>query len=94
MSLDTLGERYGFSILAVLAALVALVVSISRAKKRIRTRHQTRSLWDYVLLWPLILDRPARRERVARGARFLTTRELIAGLILFLVMVLAVTLTG
>ena len=93
-----LGERfavrYGVVLAIILLGLIALIVAILRTKKRIRGPQPTRSVWDTVLLWPLLLDQPARRERVARGGRFFTPRERIAGIALLVIGVLAVALTG
>ena len=76
-------ERFGLFSLVLLLGTVAFLVAVLRSKRRVQSG-KPRPLLDYVLLWPLILDQPARRERVASGGRFFTTSELV-GVAVFVV---------
>ncbi len=82
--------RYGPFVLVVLLGLGGLAVVLVRSLRRMRLA-KSRSIWDYVLLWPLILDQPARRERVAAGKRFFAARELVGIIIFVVVLVIALT---
>jgi hypothetical protein len=77
-------------LLVLLLGICGLLVSFWRSKNRVVAAGSNRSFWDYLLLWPVIFDQPARRERVARGERFLTTCELLGWAAVLLLIVLAV----
>ena len=68
--------RYGPFVLVALLGLGGLAVVLVRSLRHMRSA-KSRNIWDYVFVWPLILDQPARRERVAAGGRFFTARELV-----------------
>jgi hypothetical protein len=82
--------RYGPFELVVLLGLGGLAVVLVRTLRRLRSA-KSRNIWDYVLLWPLIFDQPARRERVAAGGRFFTARELVGIIIFVVVLVIGLT---
>jgi hypothetical protein len=63
-------------VLVVLLGVGGLTVALLRSKKRLQSA-KSRSLWDYLLLWPLIFDQPLRKVRVAAGGRFFATGELV-----------------
>jgi hypothetical protein len=63
--------RYGAFVLIVLLGLGGLAIVLVRSRRRMQSA-KSRNIWDYVLLWPLILDPPTRREWVAAGGRFFT----------------------
>ena len=85
---DDLTKR-GVFLLVVLLSLGALLIAVLRSKKRVQTSPSPRSLWDYLLVWPVVFDQPTRRERVARGGRFLTTGEVVGATVFLLVLILA-----
>lgn len=59
---------------------VAFVIfAVVRSKKRLQSA-EPHTLLDYFLLWPLIFDQPARRERMAVGGRFFTIGEIIGAI--------------
>lgn len=87
---DSWFSRHAFVLLVLLLGIGGLIVSFWRSRNRVAAAGSNRSLRDYLLLWPVILNQPARRERVARGERFLTTRELLGGATVLLLIVLAV----
>lgn len=78
--------RFGLCVLVLLLGVVGLLVAVLRSKKRVQSG-EARPLLDYLLVWPLILDQPARRERLAAGGRFLTTGELV-GIAIFVVILI------
>jgi hypothetical protein len=75
--------RFGLFFLVLLLGVFAFLVAVLRSKQRVQSG-KPRPLLDYLLLWPLILDQPSRRERVAAGGRFLTTGEFV-GIVIFVV---------
>jgi hypothetical protein len=81
--MDTAVARLALFILVLLLGIVALLVALLRSKKRVQSGKR-RPVWDYFLLWPLIFDQPARRQRVAVGGRFFTNGELVA-MVIFVV---------
>ena len=82
--------RYGPFVLVVLLALSFLGVVLVRSQRRMRSA-KSRNIWDYVFLWPIVLDRPERRKRVASGGRVFTTRELVWVAVFVLVLIVGVT---
>jgi hypothetical protein len=84
--MDTGMARLGLFFLVVLLGVAAVIVAVLRSKRRVQSG-KPRPLLDYLLLWPLILDQPARRERVASGGRFLTIGELV-GIVVFVVILI------
>lgn len=81
--------RYGPFVFVVLLALGGLVVALVRSQRRTQSA-KSRNVWDYVFLWPVILDQPERRKRVEAGGGFFTTRELVGAALLVVVVVIAV----
>lgn len=79
-------ERFGLFLLVLLLGAVAFLVAVLRSKRRVQSG-KPRPLLDYFLLWPLIFDQPARRERVASGGRFFTTGELVGVAVFVVVLV-------
>ena len=69
-----------FALVLVVGA-VGLVVALARSSKRARSPDKSRSILDYVLVWPLLLERNAAhldddqkrrsRKRIAVGWIFL-----------------------
>jgi hypothetical protein len=84
--MDTGMARFGLFFLVLLLGMVALLVAVLRSRRRLQSG-KSRPLLDYFLLWPLVLDQPARRERVAGGGRFFTTGELV-GVAIFIVILI------
>jgi hypothetical protein len=75
--------RFGFLVLALLIGLGGLFAAYYRAQKYVRSENQRHSVWDYVLLWPLLFSNGRRR-------RLLTTREIVGWCIVFAFMVTVV----
>lgn len=65
---------------------LALAISIVvRSKRRMQSAKPHTPL-DYFLLWPLVFDQSARRERVSAGRDFFTIRELIGAAAFLLIL--------
>jgi hypothetical protein len=77
-------------VLVVLLGAGGLIVGLRRSKKRLQSA-KSRSVWDYLFLWPLILDQPVRRERVAAGGSFFTTRESVGIAVFVAILVIGLT---
>jgi hypothetical protein len=71
--------------------LTGVIVAIIRSKRHMQSA-KPHALLDYFLLWPLILDQRARRERVAAGGRFLTTGEIVGTALFVVVLMVGLTL--
>jgi hypothetical protein len=84
--MDTGIARFGPFFLVLLLGLAALLVAVIRSKGRVQS-DKPRPLLDYFLIWPLIFDQPARRQRIASGGRFFTTGELV-GAVIFVVLLI------
>jgi hypothetical protein len=78
--------RLGLFFLVILIGVIAFAVAVQRSKKRVASP-SARSLLDYLLLWPLFFDQPARRERVSAGGGFFTKGELV-GVAVFVVILI------
>jgi hypothetical protein len=79
--------RYGAFFLVLLLGTVAFLVAVLRSKRRVQSE-KPRPLWDYFLLWPLVFDQPARRERVAGGGRYFTTGEVVGAVIFVVILII------
>ena len=90
--MDGFTRHFGVFFLVLLVGLVALAIAILRSKRRVQSATPTRSLWDYVFLWPLIFDQPARRERVSQGGRFLTTGETFGAIAFLVILIFALAI--
>lgn len=79
------------AVLVILAlGIGVLIVAVLRAKRE-GTSPKSRSLLDYMLLWPLLLDLERERDP-AREAQLFTKREWIGwGLLLVLMLVAVIT---
>jgi hypothetical protein len=78
VQLETIGNRFGWFIAAAVVGIVGLFVALYRSKRRLHSSESPpRTILDYLLLWPLVLDQPARRDRVATGGQMFTTGEKI-----------------
>jgi hypothetical protein len=78
-------SRLGPVLLVVLVGCFALFIAYRRSKARVSMRGEGRPLLDYLLLWPLLLE---RSSSVDRSRRLLTNRELIGWLIVAVLIVL------
>jgi hypothetical protein len=85
--MDTDVTRFGLFFLVVLFGLIVFIIAVLRSKRRVQSG-KSRPLLDYFLLWPLIFDQPARRERVAAGGRFFTTGELVGAAIFVVILII------
>jgi hypothetical protein len=81
--------RHGFLVLTVLIGLGGLFAAYYRAQKYIRSEDQSPSAWDYVLLWPLLLNKTSA-DSASRQRTLLTTREIVGWLVVLLLIVVAV----
>jgi hypothetical protein len=93
MSAHDFVGRYGYLVLVMMVGLISLLFAFRRSRTRVTTKAMNRSVWDYVLLWPLIFDDAKRRARVASGGAFLTTGELV-GLIALITLIAASIIFG
>jgi hypothetical protein len=78
--------RYGYVLAVALLGIAGLVVSYYRARSSMTEDEAKRSIWDYLLVWPLIL----RRDWTSRGGKILSTRESIGWGIVVILIVAAV----
>ena len=69
-------------VLAVLGAVGSYFVAIHQTRRRGR-----RSVWSYILIWPLLFERAEQRDKV----RLLSKRELLGWGLLLLLIVVAVS---
>jgi hypothetical protein len=76
-------SRFGPFLLVLLFGAGALILAYRQSKKRTSTDGQSRSLLDYLLLWPLLFE----RSSVDRSRRLLTNREVAGWLIVVLLIV-------
>jgi hypothetical protein len=83
--------RYGFFVLAILIGLSGLVAAYFRAQRYVRSEDQGPSVWDYVLLWPLLFNKTSA-DLASRQRRLLTTREIVGWLIVLVLIVVAMAL--
>ena len=81
-------DRFTYPLIALVLGTCGLVVAFLRARSR--AGGTKRPFWDYLLIWPLVLDSPERRDRVARGGQLLTTREIVGWLAVLLLIAFAV----
>jgi hypothetical protein len=83
--------RHGFLVLTILIGLSGLFAGYYRAQKYVRSEDQGPSVWDYVLLWPLLFNKrssdPSSRQR-----RLLTTREIVGWFVVLSLIVGAILL--
>lgn len=84
--------RYGFFVLTILIGLSGLFAAYYRAQKYVRSEDQSPSVWDYLLLWPLLFTKTSA-DAVSSQRRLLTTRE-IAGWLVVLVLIVTTILFG
>jgi len=89
--MDSLMARFGLFFVVLLLGFSALIVAVLRSKRRVQST-KSRSLMDYFLLWPLVFDQRARRERVAAGGRFFSTREFVGAAIFVVILVIGLAL--
>ena len=74
--------RYGFVLLAALLGIAGLVASYCRSQSS--TTKDKHSIWDYLLVWPLILKRDPTRG----SSKMFSAREFIGwGIVLTLIVV-------
>lgn len=89
MQLETIGTRYGWFIAVAVLGILGLWVALYRSKRRLQSvKSPQRSILDYLLLWPLVLDQPSRRDRVATGGRMFTAGEAIGAGIFVVILIL------
>jgi hypothetical protein len=73
--------RYGFLVLALVIGLGGLFASYCRTQSRISSKDQSRSMWDYLLLWPLLFNRGSAVTADPKRDRVLTTRAILGWLV-------------
>jgi hypothetical protein len=81
--------RYGFFVLTILIGLSGLFASYYRAKKYARSEDQSPSVWDYVLLWPVLFNKTSADTGI-RQRRLLTIREIVGWLIVLALIFVAI----
>jgi hypothetical protein len=81
--------RYGFFVLTIVIGLSGLFAAYYRAQKYVRSEDQSPSVWDYVLLWPLLFNKTSA-DTASRQRRLLTTREIVGWLIVLVLIVVAI----
>jgi hypothetical protein len=81
--------RYGFFVLTILIGLSGLFAAYYRAQKYVRSEDESPSVWDYVLLWPLLFSKTSA-DTASRQRRLLTTREIVGWLVVMGLIVVAV----
>jgi hypothetical protein len=81
--------RYGFLVLTVMIGLGGLFAAYYRAKKYARSENQSPSVWDYVLLWPVLLNSTSADTGI-RQRRLLTIREIVGWLIVLALIFVAI----
>jgi hypothetical protein len=81
-------DRFALPLLALALGTCGLLIAFLRAKSR--ASGTKRPFWDYLLIWPLILDGPERKDRPARGGPLLTNCEIAGWLAVLLLIALAV----
>jgi hypothetical protein len=90
MAAAHLWMRYGFLLLALLAGIGGLAAAYRYAQRRAQSRVRSRSLWDYVLLWPLLLDR--KNQMNGGGRQQLLTARVVIGWLFIIILALAATI--
>ena len=83
--------RYGFVVLALLVGTGGLVAAFGRSKMRVRGDAHRRSIWNYILVWPLLFGSASSKNKKQRDGRLLTNRELVGWLVVAVLLVLAMT---
>ena len=78
--------RYRFIVLAILIGLSGLFVAYYRAQKYVRSENQSPSVWDCVLLWPLLSNKTSAHT-ASRQRRLLSTREIVGWLVVVVLIV-------
>jgi hypothetical protein len=81
--------RHGFFLLIILIGLSGLFAAYYRAQNHERSEEQSPSVWDYVLLWPLLINKRSSATP-SRRVRLLTTRETMGWLVVLLSIVVAI----
>jgi hypothetical protein len=79
-------SRAGPFLLALALGAAVLVLAYRQSKRRVSTDGQSRSWFDYLLLWPLLLE---KSSSVDRSRRLLTNREMAGWLIVVVLMIVA-----
>jgi hypothetical protein len=82
--------RHDFVILVILIGLSSLFAAYYRAQRYPRSEDKSHSVWDYVLLWPLLFNKTSANPATPRRNRFLTTREIVGWVVVVLLMVVAI----
>lgn len=90
MAAANLWMRYGFLVLALLAGIGGLAAAYRYAQSRAQSGVHDRSLWDYVLLWPLLLDR--KNQMNGDGRQQVLTPRVIIGWLFVIILALAATI--
>ena len=76
-------SRFGPFLLVLLFGAGALALAYRQSKKRASTDTPSRSLLDYLLLWPLLFE----KSSVDRSRRLLTNRKVVGWVIVVLLIV-------
>ena len=82
--------HFGFVVLALLLGIAGLVAAYSRSRMQVRGTSQRRSIWDYLLIWPLLFGSASIEDKAKRGGRPLTNRELLGWIAVAVLIVLAI----
>jgi len=73
-------SRFGPIFLVLLVGALGLALAYRQSKKRISAGERQRSLLDYLLIWPLLLE----SSSADRPRRVITNREVVGWLIVVL----------
>ena len=78
--------RYGFLVLTLLIGFAGLFASYCRAQRR-NSEEQSRSVWDYVLLWPLLFSKTSTVWESSQNDKPLPAARKIVGWLGVLVLI-------
>ena len=82
--------RHGWAIMVVLIALAGLVAIYVRVRSGLSREDSNNSIWDYLLLWPVLLKKNGRARPEGKRNQILSTREIIGWVVVFALIIAAV----
>lgn len=87
--MEDIFRRYGVFTLVLLIGISSVAAALLLSKKRMHSPSTGRSVWEYMLVWPLFYGN-SPEDNNKRAGRLFTDREVVGWVILAVLIVLAV----